>query len=79
MIIGLTLTAIAFSQMVKLTDGDLLATFSYPSTWTGLMIGSLVLFTAGYATSIGTIPWHSAEFIPLEIRGFVSSAATATK
>ncbi|KAK4701669.1 hypothetical protein P7C70_g4564, partial [Phenoliferia sp. Uapishka_3] len=38
----------------------------------------IVVFVAFYATSLGNLPWHSAELFPLEIRGMGSSLLTAS-
>lgn len=38
----------------------------------------IVVFVASYATSLGNLPWHSAELFPLEIRGLGSSLLTAS-
>lgn len=50
----------------------------YPQSWTILMVVMIVVFVAFYATSLGNLPWHSAELFPLEIRGLGSSLLTAS-
>nr|QFR37052.1 MFS transporter [Cyberlindnera americana] len=43
-----------------------------------LLIASVLLFVASYASALGTIPWSSVEFLPLESRAPGSAMIAAT-
>ncbi|KAL9108786.1 MAG: hypothetical protein Q9227_006443 [Pyrenula ochraceoflavens] len=43
-----------------------------------LILTSLLLYTAPYATGLGTVPWQQSELFPLSVRSLGSSLATGT-
>lgn len=43
-----------------------------------LVLLSLTIYTASYASGIGTIPWQQSELFPLSVRSSGSALATAT-
>lgn len=43
-----------------------------------LFLGSLLVFIAGYAAGIGSVPWMSVEFLPLNQRSFGASCIACT-
>ncbi|KFY12489.1 hypothetical protein V491_06777 [Pseudogymnoascus sp. VKM F-3775] len=42
-----------------------------------LVVGSIIIYVAGYATGLGNVPWQQSELFPLNIRSLGSSLATA--
>ncbi|ODQ65840.1 Myo-inositol transporter [Nadsonia fulvescens var. elongata DSM 6958] len=46
--------------------------------WASVIIFSLMLFAAFYATGIGNVPWQQSELFPMNVRGLGTSMATAT-
>ncbi|KFY83990.1 hypothetical protein V500_09694 [Pseudogymnoascus sp. VKM F-4518 (FW-2643)] len=42
-----------------------------------LVVASIILYVAGYATGLGNVPWQQSELFPLNIRSLGSSLATA--
>ncbi|KKZ66143.1 hypothetical protein EMCG_08115 [[Emmonsia] crescens] len=43
-----------------------------------LILTSLIIYTAAYASGIGTIPWQQSELFPLGVRSLGSALATGT-
>lgn len=43
-----------------------------------IILISLTLYTASYATGLGNVPWQQSELFPLTVRSLGSSIATAT-
>ncbi|KAJ4476634.1 general substrate transporter [Lentinula aciculospora] len=78
MIFGLTLASIAFHYMTRKTGGDLVDNTSYPESWADIVLLSMIIFVASYATGIGNVPWQQGEFFSLEVRGLGTSISTAT-
>lgn len=73
MVLGLSLGAIAFWYMTENTGHRLVAGSSYPPTFSNMMLGSMVIFIAFYATGSGNITWTVSELFPLEMRGLGAS------
>ncbi|OBT56269.1 hypothetical protein VE04_02498, partial [Pseudogymnoascus sp. 24MN13] len=42
-----------------------------------LVVASIILYVAGYATGLGNVPWQQSELFPLNIRSLGSGRATA--
>jgi SP family myo-inositol transporter-like MFS transporter 13 len=59
------------------TGGVLIDNGHYSSTWSGLVLGAMVLYVAAYATGLGNIPWQQGELFRLEVRGIGTSICTA--
>ncbi|KAH9474495.1 Myo-inositol transporter 1 [Psilocybe cubensis] len=78
MIFGLTLASISFFYMTKKTNGNLIDGTQYSTTWSALVLLSMILFVASYATGLGNVPWQQGELFSLEVRGIGTSLATAT-
>ncbi|KAI0062567.1 general substrate transporter [Artomyces pyxidatus] len=78
MIFGLTLASIAFHYLTKQTGGVLVDGTSYPHSWSGVVLFSMIAFVASYATGLGNVPWQQGEFFSLEVRGIGTSLATTT-
>ncbi|KAK2796860.1 hypothetical protein FQN51_008950 [Onygenales sp. PD_10] len=86
---ALLLCAIAFSLFTPPTsapDSDTSASSARPAEQTAtaaliaplLILASLTIYTAAYASGIGTIPWQQSELFPLRVRALGSALATAT-
>ncbi|TFK32166.1 general substrate transporter [Crucibulum laeve] len=78
MVVGLTLASIAFHFMTKKTGGNLIDGTDYSKTWSAIVLLSMILFVASYATGLGNVPWQQGELFGLEVRGIGTSLATAT-
>ncbi|KAF1921829.1 general substrate transporter [Ampelomyces quisqualis] len=46
--------------------------------WLVVILLALMLYVAGYAVGLGTVPWQQAELFPLAVRSLGSALATAT-
>ncbi|WWD17533.1 hypothetical protein CI109_101974 [Kwoniella shandongensis] len=78
MIVSLSLAAIFFHFLTKSTGGILVSGSDYPKSWSILVLLSMLLYVAGYATGLGNIPWQQGELFKLEVRGIGTSISTAT-
>ncbi|KAL1304717.1 hypothetical protein AAFC00_003665 [Neodothiora populina] len=67
MTLGLLACALSFSH-INLSNSSpaIIATSASPSasTYSSLLLLSLLLYVAAYAPSLGTIPWHQGELFP---------------
>ncbi|KAK4687484.1 MFS transporter, SP family, solute carrier family 2 (myo-inositol transporter), member 13, partial [Tremellales sp. Uapishka_1] len=73
MIAGLALASVAFWKMTAATGHRLVEGSVYPSNWSNMMLGMMVVFISFYATGSGNITWTMGELFPLEMRGIGSS------
>ncbi|KAL9709157.1 hypothetical protein Ac2012v2_007510 [Leucoagaricus gongylophorus] len=78
MIVGLVLASIAFHFMTLTTGNILIEGASYSRAWSAIVLLSMIIFVASYATGLGNVPWQQGEFFPLEVRGIGTSLSTAT-
>ncbi|KAG1778935.1 general substrate transporter [Suillus placidus] len=78
MVFGLTLASIAFHYMTLHTGGDLVNGVSYSRSWSAIVLLSMIIFVASYATGLGNVPWQQGELFGLEVRGIGTSLSTAT-
>ncbi|KIK91161.1 hypothetical protein PAXRUDRAFT_150108 [Paxillus rubicundulus Ve08.2h10] len=78
MIFGLTLAAIAFHYMTRDTGGNLVTGAHYSQAWSAIVLLSMIIFVASYATGLGNVPWQQGELFGLEVRGIGTSLSTAT-
>ncbi|KAF8589738.1 general substrate transporter [Ramaria rubella] len=78
MIFGLTLAAISFHFLTIRTNSQLVDGTKYPDSWSALVLLSMIIFVASYATGLGNVPWQQGELFGLEVRGIGTSLATAT-
>lgn len=78
MVFGLTLASIAFHYMTLHTGGDLVNDVSYSRSWSAIVLLSMIIFVASYATGLGNVPWQQGELFGLEVRGIGTSLSTAT-
>ncbi|KAG9079576.1 myo-inositol transporter [Ceratobasidium sp. UAMH 11750] len=78
MIAGLVLAAISFYFLTKKTGGVLVDGSEYPKSWSALVLFSMIVYVAAYATGLGNVPWQQSELFALDVRGIGASIATAT-
>jgi len=78
MVFGLTLASIAFHFLTKKTGGTLIDGTPYSTTWSTIVLLSMIIFVASYAMGLGNVPWQQGELFGLEVRGIGTSLATAT-
>jgi len=78
MIVGLTLASVAFHFMTRKTGGNLIDGTKYSTAWSAIVLLSMILFVASYATGLGNVPWQQGELFGLEVRGIGTSLSTAT-
>ncbi|KAG5651467.1 hypothetical protein H0H81_008552 [Sphagnurus paluster] len=78
MVFGLTLASVSFHFLTKKTDGKLVDGTQYSTAWSALVLLSMIVFVASYATGLGNVPWQQGELFGLEVRGLGTSLSTAT-
>ncbi|KAI3612894.1 myo-inositol transporter itr1 [Moniliophthora roreri] len=78
MVFGLTLASIAFHYLTRKTNGVLVDNTQYPQSWSSVVLFSMIVFVASYATGLGNVPWQQGELFNLEVRGIGTSLSTAT-
>ncbi|KAF9045183.1 general substrate transporter [Panaeolus papilionaceus] len=78
MIFGLVLASISFHFMTRKTGGNLINGTQYSTAWSALVLVSMIVFVASYATGLGNVPWQQGELFGLEVRGIGTSLSTAT-
>ncbi|KAG2069398.1 general substrate transporter [Suillus decipiens] len=78
MFLGLALASIAFHYMTLHTGGELVSGVSYSRSWSAIVLLSMIIFVASYATGLGNVPWQQGELFGLEVRGIGTSLSTAT-
>jgi SP family myo-inositol transporter-like MFS transporter 13 len=60
-------------DMTLHTGGDLVNGVSYSRSWSAIVLLSMIIFVASYATGLGNVPWQQGELFGLEGRIIVSS------
>ncbi|KAH9176895.1 general substrate transporter [Lactarius sanguifluus] len=78
MVFGLVLASVAFHFLTRNTGNVLVDGTRYSHGWSGVVLFSMIVFVASYATGIGNVPWQQGELFSLEVRGIGTSLATAT-
>ncbi|KAI0298359.1 general substrate transporter [Multifurca ochricompacta] len=78
MIFGLVLASVAFHFLTRRTGNVLVDGAHYSHAWSGIVLFSMIVFVASYATGLGNVPWQQGELFSLEVRGIGTSLATAT-
>lgn len=78
MVFGLALASIAFHYMTIHTGGNLVTGAHYPQGWASIVLLSMIIFVASYATGLGNVPWQQGELFSLDVRGIGTSLSTAT-
>ncbi|KAH9934169.1 general substrate transporter [Fomitopsis serialis] len=77
MIVGLIVAAISFHFMTVNTGGQLVSGTDYSKTWSAIILVSMIVYVASYATGLGNIPWQQGELFALQVRGIGTSLSTA--
>ncbi|KAI5119463.1 hypothetical protein M0805_007197 [Coniferiporia weirii] len=77
MIVGLTLASVSFHYLTRSTNNVLVDGTNYPNTWSAIVLASMIIFVASYATGLGNVPWQQGELFALSVRGLGTSCATA--
>ncbi|WVQ77169.1 hypothetical protein IAR50_006852 [Cryptococcus sp. DSM 104548] len=77
MIVALVLASLFFHYLTLSTHGVLQPGYPYPESLSILVLLSMLLYVAGYATGLGNIPWQQGELFRLEVRGIGTSICTA--
>jgi len=73
--VGLVLGAVGYHFIPKDASGAIAAT---GSNWgANLLLASMMIYVAGYATGLGNVPWQSPEFFPLTVRALAATCITA--
>ncbi|KAK0447256.1 general substrate transporter [Armillaria borealis] len=70
MIFGLTLASISFHYLTINTGGNLIEGSDYPNSWSAIVLLSMIIFVASYATGLGNVPWQQGELFALESKPF---------
>lgn len=52
--------------LTKKTGGDLVENTQYSSAWSAIVLLSMIVFVASYATGLGNVPWQQGELFGLE-------------
>jgi MFS transporter, SP family, solute carrier family 2 (myo-inositol transporter), member 13 len=52
--------------MTLKTGGNLVDGSDYSKTWSGIILASMIIYVASYATGLGNVPWHQGELFSLE-------------
>jgi len=52
--------------MTKKTGGNLVDGTQYSKAWSAVVLLSMILFVASYATGLGNVPWQQGELFSLE-------------
>ncbi|KAI6041130.1 hypothetical protein EDC04DRAFT_2670656 [Pisolithus marmoratus] len=68
MVFGLILASIAFHYMTIHTGGNLVTGAQYSHGWAGIVLLSMIIFIALYATSLGNVPWQQGELFSLDVQ-----------
>ncbi|AQZ12441.1 YDR387C [Zygosaccharomyces parabailii] len=61
-----------------MTVGLLLSSVGFDEDNTKLILVAFLIFVGGYASAMGTIPWSSVEFLPLNRRSFGGACISCT-
>ena len=78
MILGLLLAAVGFSTLtIDLMSSDTGADTDR-QTGAAIILASIMVYVASYATGLGNVPWMQSELFPLAVRSLGSGVATAT-
>ncbi|CCK69564.1 Cin10p KNAG_0C04620 [Huiozyma naganishii CBS 8797] len=61
-----------------MTFGLLFSTMGFSRDNVNILLASIVVYVGGYASALGTVPWGSVEFLPLNRRSFGASCISCT-
>ncbi|KAH8917808.1 general substrate transporter [Atractiella rhizophila] len=75
--VALVIAAIAFDHVPQDDSGNPITSNGQGSGWaSNLVLASMLIYVAGYATGLGNVPWTTSEFFPLRVRAFAASNIT---
>jgi SP family myo-inositol transporter-like MFS transporter 13 len=79
MVIGLLTCSVAF-LFIHPREPESLETeqFQASSSWSIVLLLSMILYVAAYAVGLGCVPWQQSELFPLRVRSLGSGLATTT-
>jgi SP family myo-inositol transporter-like MFS transporter 13 len=69
------MTNLDLVDMTLHTGGDLVDGVSYSRSWSAVILLSMIIFVASYATGLGNVPWQQGELFGLEGRIIISPAS----
>jgi SP family myo-inositol transporter-like MFS transporter 13 len=72
--VGLVLGAIGYHYIPK--DASGVVTGNSSNWGANLVLASMMIYVAGYATGLGNVPWQSPEFFPLTVRALAATCIT---
>jgi SP family myo-inositol transporter-like MFS transporter 13 len=52
--------------MTRDTGGNLVTGAHYSQAWSSVVLLSMIIFVASYATGLGNVPWQQGELFGLE-------------
>lgn len=73
--IGLVLGAVGYHYIPKDATGTIIQ--NNGSWGANLVLASMMIYVAGYATGLGNVPWQTPEFFPLSVRALAATFITA--
>ncbi|EPY52436.1 myo-inositol transporter Itr1 [Schizosaccharomyces cryophilus OY26] len=75
MIAALIVCAVAFHFLPRDKNGNFSAGQSNP--WAIVILISMIVYVASYASGLGNLPWQQSELFPMSVRGLGTGMATA--
>lgn len=66
MVFSLTLASVSFHYLTRKTHSTLVDGTKYPTSWSAIVLLSMILYVASYASGLGNIPWQQGELFALE-------------
>ncbi|QID83707.1 hypothetical protein GRS66_006182 [Saccharomyces pastorianus] len=70
--------AILLRTIWIMTVGLLLCSIGFDHDKVNLLLASVVIYVAAYASAMGSVPWTCVEFLPLNRRSFGASCIACT-
>lgn len=70
--------AILLRTILIMTVGLLLCSVGFGHNQVNLLLISVVIYVAAYASAMGSVPWTCVEFLPLNRRSFGASCIACT-
>lgn len=52
--------------LTKTTGNVLVDGANYSNTWSAIVLVSMIIFVASYATGLGNVPWNQGELFSLD-------------
>ena len=61
--------------LTKNTGNTLVDGAKYSNTWSALVLVSMIIFVASYATGLGNVPWNQGELFSLDGQSYFSDSS----